>query len=364
MTGAAGVNYDVLDRFKVGAQKAAERTYGNIEHLGLKVVRESLGESAFMICGIEKYPIIASVEEGLGTKIIVTDKMSSYSGKAYFYWDIAQDAAAMIINDLITTGAIPITLAMHLAIGSSDWLKNPEKNSALVAGWKEACDIAGCAWSGGETPELKGIINEGTAVISGSAQGVIKEPAKMILAKNIKAGDLIVMIGSSGIHANGLTSARKIADNLPDGYLTRLDDGRTYGESLLDSTVIYAPMMLELIDKIDIHYAINITGHGWRKLMRAPQPFTYVIEQIPEPQPIFRFIVAESKISPREAYATFNMGAGFALYVGENDAQDVIVAANRQGLKAMIAGYIEEGEKKVLIKPLNIEFGEDELKIR
>lgn len=362
MTGAAGVNYDVLDRFKVWAQESTKETFKNIEYLGLRVIPESLGESAFLIEGLQKYSTLATVTEGLGTKILVADAM--YQLGRNFYCQIAYCNAATAINDLITTGAVPVSLSMHLAIGSPEWLKNENRVINLINGHKYACDAARCAWSGGETPELQKIINPETAELSCSAQGVIKDLSKIVLAKNIKAGDTVVLIGSSGIHANGLTRAREVADKLPWGYLTRLDD-MTYGETLLNpSTIIYAPLMAELADKVDIHYAVNITGHGWLKLMRAPHPFTYVIEKIPESQPVFRFIIDRLGMSLKDAYTAFNMGAGFALYVAPEDVAEVVAVAERLDINAWKAGYIEQGEKKVIIKPLGIEFLGEELKIR
>lgn len=350
----AGVDYDAIDPFKRLAQLAARETAGNIARFGFSEVEMSRGESAYLI----ETPgcFIAQVEEGLGTKNLVADAMYRLTGKSY-YRQIAQDTVAMIVNDMITLGAIPLSTAMHLAVGDSKWFNNQECCCDLIEGWKKACSLARCTWGGGETPTLKGIVANKTAVISGSAVGIIK-PKERLIAANIQHGDSIVLIESSGIHANGLTMARKIAKKLPDGYLTRLSDGRTYGETLLDPTHIYVGLIEDCLNLgIRIHYAVNITGHGWRKLMRARQPFAYIVEQIPRQLPIFDFLQEHGPVDDTEAYANFNMGAGFALYVPETDIEKIQEAAGRLGFVALRAGHIEQSNtKKVIIEPKNLEY--------
>jgi phosphoribosylformylglycinamidine cyclo-ligase len=272
----------------------------------------------------------------------------------------------MVVNDMITLGALPLSMAMHLAVGSSDWFKNERRVDDLIKGWKEACNLAGCIWGGGETPTLKDIILPQASVISGSALGIIKPKKRIFSPEKISHGDAIVMIGSSGIHANGLTLARKIASSLKDGYLHRLKSGRTFGQVLLDPTPIYVPLIEEMQNcGLPIHYAINITGHGWRKLMRAKQPFNYIVERICEPQEIFSFILEQAKMDDTEAYGNFNMGAGFALLVPELYVPAVLGIARSRNHVAWVAGFVEASlEKKVVIKPKNIEFSQRDLAVR
>ena len=199
--------------------------------------------------------------------------------------------------------------------------------------------------------------------------GII-EPKSRLIRGNIQHGDAIILIESSGIHANGLTLARAIAEKLPDDYLTRLPNGRTYGETLLDPTLIYVPLIEDCLNRgIEIHYAVNITGHGWRKLMRATQPFAYVIEHLPKQQLIFDFIQKYGPVDDREAYGNLNMGAGFALYVPESEVQKVWTVFQSYGhsypFGAVYAGHIEESrEKKVIIKPKGLEYGGVTLGVR
>ncbi len=346
-----GVNYDAMDPFKRMAQLAGRETADNISRLGFTEVEMSRGESVYLIDAGDYF--LAHVEEGLGTKNLVADAMYKFTGKSY-YDQIAQDTVAMIVNDMITLGALPLSVAMHLAVGVSDWFNDKRRCCDLVAGWKKACDLARCVWGGGETPTLKGVVVPDAVVLSGSAIGVV-HPRKRLISADIQGGDSIIFILSSGIHANGLTMARKIAEKLPNGYLTKLSDGRTYGETLLDPTNIYVGMVEDCINAgVDIHYAINITGHGWRKLMRTTEPFAYIVEHLPDQLPIFDFMQKHGPIDDQEAYANFNMGAGFALYVPARHVKKVLEVIYPCGIDV---GHIERSEeKKVVIKPIGLEY--------
>lgn len=358
-----GVNYDAMDPFKLRAQSAARETSRNLP-LGFTEFEPSRGESAYLI-KMTNGGYLAHVEEGLGTKNLVADAMYSLNGRRRSYYDyIAQDTVAMIVNDLVTLGATPLSVAMHLAVGTSDWFNDEKRAEDLILGWKNACTLARCTWGGGETPTLKGVVVPEAVVLSGSAIGFIRLERRLIVDQ-IQYGDAIVIIESSGIHANGLTLARKIADKLPEGYLTKLSDGRTYGETLLDPTYIYAGFVEDCLDAgVNIHYAVNVTGHGWRKLMRVPRPFTYVIDRLPAPQPIFDFIQRNGPVDDREMYGNFNMGAGYALYVPFDEVNRVIFYARNNGLRALCAGRIEKGDRKVVVRPKNIEYSGETLAVR
>lgn len=353
-----GVDYDAMDPFKRMAQLAARETAGNIARFDFSEVEMSRGESVYLIETLNSY--LAHSEEGLGTKNKVADEMYYLTGKSY-YDHIAQDTVAAIVNDMITLGALPLSIAMHLAVGTSDWFNDEQRCRDLLHGWKRACDLARCVWGGGETPTLKHVVMPGTVVLSGSAMGMVR-PKERLIKANIQHGDAIILIESSGIHANGLTMAREIADKLPDGYLTKLEDGRSYGETLLDPTYIYVPLIEDCLKcDVDIHYAVNITGHGWRKLMRAPQPFAYIIDHLPKQLPVFDFLQKHGPIDDEEAYGNLNMGAGFALYVPEADVKKVwnVLEAYEQPhrFRAVYAGHVQRStERKVIIVPKGLKY--------
>ncbi len=359
---AAGVDYARIDPLKVLAQQAAAATAGNLARHGLAEVAASRGESAYVIdCG-EFY--LAAITECLGTKALVADAMRAITGRTY-YDRIAQDTLAMAINDLITVGATAVAVHAYWATGGSDWFDDAERARDLVAGWQAACDACGVAWGGGETPALAGVVERGRIDLAASCVGLVRPKARLTLGEKLAAGDAIVLLASSGIHANGVSLARKLAERLPDGYATPLEDGALYGEALLAPTALYAPVTEALAAAgIVPHYCANITGHGWRKLMRHPGRFTYRLHALPPLPAVLRFVEQQAGIDKREAYGNLNMGAGFALYLDRADAPRAIEIAAACGVRAFLAGSVEEGERQVVIEPLDLVFAADDLHVR
>jgi phosphoribosylformylglycinamidine cyclo-ligase len=151
--------------------------------------------------------------------------------------------------------------------------------------------------------------------------------------------------------------ARSIASNLPKGYKTRLPSGKFFGDSLLTPSYIYARLVEQLFSiGVDIHYLSHITGHGWRKIMRAKKPFTYKIHTIPPVAEVFSFIQKHGALSTKDMYGIFNMGIGFACFVPEKDVAKVLQSAKICGLKSWNAGVVEKGPRRVVIEPLDIVF--------
>jgi phosphoribosylformylglycinamidine cyclo-ligase len=362
----AGVNYDLIDPLKVAAQRAAKETGAQLASHGFKEVEASRGESAYVVDVGPFY--IASIVECLGSKALVADEMKALTGNSY-YDRIAQDTIAMAINDLITVGATPLVVQAYWAAGGSEWFSDAQRAQALVAGWKKACETCAVAWGGGETPALAGIVEAGRIDLAASCTGLINPKERLSVGDKLAPGDAIVLLESSGIHANGLSLARKLVERLPQGYLTPVGDASnpslTYGDALLAPTVLYSPVT-EALYKAGItpNYCANITGHGWRKLLRHPAVHTYRIHTVPPVTPVLKFIQQHAKQDDREAYSTLNMGAGFALFVKAADAQKTVEVSQKLGIKAWVAGAVEAGPKKLVIEPLGIEFGDDALQLR
>jgi phosphoribosylformylglycinamidine cyclo-ligase len=358
----SGVDYSRIDPLKILAQQAAAATAGNLARHGLHEVAASRGESAYVVdCG-DFY--LASITECLGTKALVADEMRKVTGRTY-YDLIAQDTLAMALNDIITVGATPVSVHAYWAAGGSDWFADGDRARDLVAGWQAACNRCGVAWGGGETPALAGVVAPDRIDLAASCVGLVRPKSRLTLGEKLAAGDAIVLVESSGIHANGVSLARKVAERLPEGFASRLPDGSVYGEALLVPTLLYPPLMEALAAAAVIpHYCVNVTGHGWRKLMRHPGSFSYRINAMQPVPAVLRFIQEQAAIDDREAYGTLNMGAGFALYVAAGDAARTVEVAQAAGLRAWIAGRVEEGPKQVLIEPLDLAFAGDELHVR
>jgi phosphoribosylformylglycinamidine cyclo-ligase len=360
---SAGVNYDVLDVFKVACQQAAGKTARALEPHGFSEAENVRGESAYFYEAKDCFT--AHVEEALGTKILVADAMYALTGVSY-YQHIAIDNVATIVNDLVSCGALPVSLAMYAAVGDAEYLADETRAKDLAAGMAEACARSGAAWGGGETQVLKGMVHPETCILGGSATGRIAPKSNRITG-DIHDGDVILCLGSSGVQTNGLTLCRALADRMPEGYRTKLADDRSYGEALLDASVIYVKFVAGCQQAgIPLHYAVHMTGHGWRKLMRLDERFVYHIDTLPTPQPVFDLIRTAAELDQAEMYGTYNMGVGFAVYVAPDDAERCLRIARDTGYDAWRAGVVrKEGDRKaVVLEPLGVTYDAESLKIR
>ena len=359
----AGVRYDQLDAFKRACQRAAGGTADLLAGHGYKEPATARGESAYLIEGDDHF--LAHVEEGLGTKSLAADAVQSKTGRS-FYRAMGIDTVATIVNDLVTCGALPISVAMHAAVGDSAWFADEQRTRDLVEGFAAGCRLAGAAWGGGETPTLRGIVEPGTIALAGSALGRIA-PKSLRIMGDVSEGDAIIFLASSGVQTNGLTLCRQLADRLPQGYQTRLEGGGTYGEALLAPSVIYVAFVRECQRRgLKLNYVAHVTGHGWRKLMRLEEPFVYEITAVRPLPAIFKFLIEAGPVAVREAYATFNMGVGFAAYVAPAQAEAVLAAARAAGYDAWQAGRVRrEGRRKAVVVPsLGLVYEGDTLQVR
>jgi phosphoribosylformylglycinamidine cyclo-ligase len=371
----AGVDYEKLDPFKRLAQNAARRTIIAAQNPDQGEETWSRGESAYLY-RLSKLITMALVHEGLGTKALVADAVAQLTGKCH-YRAIAIDTLATMFNDLATLGVPPKWATQYVSAGSDTWFENEERATEFVNGWADTCIEHGVIWTGGESPALKGVLMPEASEFCGVAIGMA-HPLNILSPQYIQHGDAILLLPSNGIHANGLSLARKIAEKLKPqgGYATPLSNGRTFGETLLDPTPIYSGVVPKIQEQLDVdnrrsvHYAVNITGHGLRKIMRAPQNNEYILEIVPEPQEIFGFMQrhAEPQMTDEDAYGTLNMGNGFALFVNRHEANDAIRICTELGFPPCGMGHVRKSDtRRVVIhragKP-DIVFGGETLNLR
>jgi phosphoribosylformylglycinamidine cyclo-ligase len=357
---AAGVDYDALDAGKRLAMAKALSTSPLLAARGGRALDASRGEPAFVFeLGEQTF---AFVVEGLGTKSMIARHVLEAQGIDRFA-DVAYDTVAAILNDLCCVGALPLVVNAYFATGASEWYLQQERSASLLEGWRSACVDAGCVWGGGESPSLPGMLAEDDIELAGAAVGVVPEGRSPLLGERLSPGDEIVLVASSGLHANGASLARLIAGRLPDGYATKLAD-TTFGEALLEPSVMYVPLIAALLEAdVEITYLSHVTGHGLLKLMRPTKQLTYRIERLPPVPPVLGFLVEQSAMDAQAAYSTFNMGSGYALYCAAGAGEQVVEIAARVGLDAIVAGRVEEGPREVILEPVGVRFTGDRLEL-
>jgi phosphoribosylformylglycinamidine cyclo-ligase len=349
---SAGVDYETLDAGKRSALSEALATSGLLAAAGGRALDESRGEPAFVFEAGGR--LMAFVVEGLGTKSIIARQVDEELGVNAF-GNVAYDTVAAIVNDLCCVGALPLVVNAYFATGASDWYSRQERHEDLLAGWREACVDAGATWGGGESPSLPGLVSTADIELAGSAVGLVPEGREAILGAELGAGDEIVLVASSGLHANGSSLARAIAGRLPQAYGTPLPSGRRFGEALLDRSVLYAGLVRSLVaSPVEVHYLSHITGHGLLKLMRPRRELTYRVNWLPEVPEVLSFLAEQADMAPAAAYTTFNMGCGFAVYCAAGAGQEVVRLATELGLSAAVAGVVEDGPRRVVLEPVDV----------
>jgi phosphoribosylformylglycinamidine cyclo-ligase len=358
---AAGVDYDALDAGKRLAMSKALSTSPALAARGGRALDCSRGEPAFVFELDGR--VFAFVVEGLGTKSIIARQVLESQGHNRFA-DVAYDTVAAILNDLCCVGALPLVVNAYFATGASDWYREPERVEALLEGWRAACADAGCAWGGGESPTLPGLLDERDIELAGAAVGVLPEGRAPILGAELRAGDEIVLVASSGLHANGASLARLLAGRLSDGYATKMQDGTTLGEALLEPSVMYVGLVAAALEaSLPVTYISHVTGHGLLKLMRPDRPLTYRIERLPPVPAVLGFLASEAGLDDHAAYSTFNMGAGYALYCAPGAGDSIVSLAGEVGLRAIVAGRVEDGPRQVILEPVGVRFAGSELEL-
>jgi len=359
------VDYDKLDPFKQEAIRRFRETLKYPNRFGMRIIKESVGETAVVLeADFLKGVYLAFNVEGLGTKNIVAESMAEKErigqglgiSRRKLFAGLGQDVMAMSLNDLGAVGGIPVVYGPIVALGSNDYLVDEDIRNGLLDGFVGGAEIAHVAIPGGETPTLRGIVYPTTMDLAGASIGIVPI-TRLCLGRELRAGLLIYGVGSSGIHANGLSLARAIAEKSPQGYFTKLPSGKTIGEALLTATILYSPLVEALNkEKAEIEYMQPITGHGWAKIMRKKKDLTYVIEHVPEPQEEFRFLDEQGAIGAEELYKTFNMGVGWVLFAPANNSAKIRRACEICNLSMYELGHIEHGPREVRILSIDVTY--------
>ena len=294
------------------------------------------------IAGMEE-PVLVSGTDGCGTKVKLAILMDKHD-------TIGVDAVAMCVNDIICVGAKPLFFLDYIACGKNI----PEKIAAVVSGVAEGCVQSGAALIGGETAEHPGMMPEDDYDLAGFAVGIV-DKKKLLNNKDMKEGDVVIALPSSGVHSNGFSLVRKVFDiencdlNAPVEAL----GGKSLGETLLAPTRIYVKPVLALLDNVKVHAISHITGGGFYENIPRSLPAGYSVQvdkSALKILPIFDLIQKTGNISERDMFNTFNMGVGMSIVVDKNDADKAIQILKDNGEDAYVIGTVIKSDEGVIIE--------------
>lgn len=332
---AAGVDIDAGDR-AVELMKSKVRSTFRPE-----VVGDLGGFAGLVRLDTEKYrkPMLASSTDGVGTKLVIARQMDIHD-------TVGVDLVAMVVDDLVVCGAEPLFLLDYIACGAVE----PEKISQIVGGIADGCRWARCALVGGETAEHPGVMGVDEYDLSATGVGVV-ESDDVLGPHLVKTGDVIIAMGSSGMHSNGYSLARHILlENKGLGLETEVAEfgsQRTLGQELLTPTRIYARDCLTLIAETEVHALSHITGGGIAgNVSRVlPSNVDAVVDRSTWiPQPIFSYIAANGNVAQAEMERTFNMGIGMTAVVPAAEVDRALAVLTAQKVPAWVCGEIVRGD--------------------
>lgn len=289
--------------------------------------------------GMEE-PTLVSGTDGVGTKLKLAFELDKHD-------TIGIDCVAMCVNDIACAGGEPLFFLDYIACGRNE----PEKIASIVSGVAEGCKQAGAALIGGETAEMPGFYPVDEYDLAGFAVGIV-DRKDIISGENLKAGDVLVGIASSGIHSNGYSLVRKVFNIKREALDTYYESlGRTLGEALLEPTRIYVKALAALkAGGIAIKACSHITGGGFYEnipRMLSAHTRAVVKKNSYEIPPIFHMLATDGDVAEPMMYNTYNMGIGMMLVVDRTKADEAVRILEGAGEKAFIVGEIQIGEKGV-----------------
>ena len=287
-------------------------------------------------------PVLLSGTDGCGTKVKLAFLMDKHD-------TIGIDAVAMCVNDIACSGGEPLFFLDYIACGKN----YPEKIATIVSGVAEGCKQSGCALVGGETAEHPGLMPENDYDLAGFAVGVV-DKKDIIDGSDIKPGDVLVAMPSTGVHSNGFSLVRKVFDMTVESLNTYYDElGATLGETLLAPTRIYVKALKAVKEAgVTVKACSHITGGGfYENVPRMLKEGTHAVinkNSYPVP-PIFTLMAKKGNIEEHMMYNTYNMGLGMIVAVDPADVDKTMEAMKSAGDTPYVVGTIEAGEKGVTL---------------
>ena len=282
-------------------------------------------------------PVLVAGTDGVGTKLKYAFLLEKHD-------TIGIDAVAMCVNDIVCQGAKPLFFLDYYACG----LLDPEAEAEVVKGIAEGCRQARCALIGGEPAEMPGFYPRGEYDLAGFAVGIV-DKKKVINGKEIRPGDVLIGIKSSGVHSNGYSLVRKLFGDSDKAEMEKYDErlGGTLAEVLLKPTKIYVKSILSMISKVPVKWISHITDGGF--LENIPRIFPEgvgceIVKDSYEVPPVFKVMQEKADISDEQIYNTFNMGIGMVVCVSPENAEAAVAALEESGEEVALIGKTVAGK--------------------
>lgn len=291
--------------------------------------------------GMEK-PTLVSGTDGVGTKLKLAFLLDKHD-------TVGIDCVAMCVNDIACAGGEPLFFLDYIACGKN----YPEKIATIVKGVADGCKQAGAALIGGETAEMPGFYPEDEYDLAGFAVGIVDEK-KLITGEQLKAGDVLIGMASSGVHSNGFSLVRKVFEMTKESLETYYEElGTTLGEALIAPTKIYVKALKAVKDAgVEIKACSHITGGGFYENIprMLPDGVRAVVRKDSYEVPaIFRLLADKGNIEEQMMYNTYNMGIGMVLAVDPSEVEAAMAAVREAGESPYVIGEVEAGEKGVVL---------------
>ena len=287
-------------------------------------------------------PVLVSGTDGVGTKLRLAFLLDKHD-------TVGIDCVAMCVNDVICCGARPLFFLDYIACGKNV----PEKIAAIVSGVAEGCVQSGAALIGGETAEMPGFYPVDEYDLAGFAVGIV-DKSKILDKNEMKPGDVIIALPSSGVHSNGFSLVRKVFDVEKRDLTIPMEElgGKSIGQTLLTPTKIYVKPMMALFEKVRVKGVTHVTGGGFYENLPRCMPAGLSAEIKKSDLrilPIFDLIAKEGGIPERDMFNTFNMGVGMTAIVSPEDVDTALAVLHEQGEDAYVIGNVVASDEGVIL---------------
>lgn len=331
----AGVNLEA-------GYESVRRIKSHVDRTKVKGAMDSIGAFGGMfdlsLLGM-KEPVLVSGTDGVGTKLMLAFEMDKHD-------TIGIDAVAMCVNDVLVQQASPLFFLDYIAVGKNE----PAVIEQIVKGVADGCVLSDAALIGGETAEMPDMYDPKHYDVAGFCVGAV-EKSKLLDGNQVKVGDVLIGLPSSGVHSNGFSLTRKVLfkDNHLDPHKAYDElDGKVLGEVLLEPTKIYVKPVKALFDKAELHGMSHITGGGFfeniPRMLKDGQGVEIDVNSFEKPK-IFEFIQKLGNIDKKEMYNVYNMGIGFVIAADPSEADKIMMILKENGQDSMIIGKVTDSGK-------------------